>query len=238
MKNLFSKIGLGIIAICLVVSCSQDELSMNNNELLSEIPQSLQPYVDHDNQLLPFAKALYNAMNASPALRKIIKNESLKKFNKEYEILYQFIKDERVENGLSVRELLLKYFNNAEILSAIEAKHPTLTIHIPILPAETFSAEIWNTNKQVPAVAIHSSIGLDPIIVSEKGKYAKNSDEFKIKTGHVPGFPVIVLKDNQRVVVSNNTSSKYSSLNNRNSDYVFDFIDDCFDGSIKDKKMK
>ena len=217
------------------VSCTHDELSMNNDDGLYDNQQA-GLFSNNPEPLLPFAKALYSAMKESPELRNMIKSEAQERFNKEYELLYQFIKEEKVENGLSVRELLLKYFEKEENLSTIEAKHPTLTIHIPILPENTFSADIWNTIEQVPAVAIHPSEGFNPVIVSEKGQYVKNSDEFVIKSGHVPGFPVLVLKDNSRVVVSNNTSSRYPSLNNRNSDYVFDFIDDYFDGSVKDKE--
>ena len=233
MKDLFKTIGSGIIAICFF-SCSEGELSFNSKFSSDELQLSQFNTVE-TKQLLPFAKALHSAMKESPALRKMIKNEALKRFNKEYELLYQFIKDEEVENELSVRELLLKYFNDTESLLAIETQHPTLTIHIPILPENSFSADIWNTIEQVPAVAIHSSEGLNPIIVSEKGQYVKNSDVFVIESGSVPGFPVLVLKDNPRVVVSNNASSRYPSLNNRNSDYVFDFIDDYFDGSIEEE---
>jgi len=220
-----------LLAVCFV-SCSIDELFSNNNTSFSEAKY----YTDIDAQLLPFAKALYGAMKESPALRELIKNKSLEKFNKEYEVLYQFIKDEKVENGLTVRGLLLKHLKNEERLAAIEALHPALTVHIPILPAGSFSAEIWNTREQIPAVAIQSCYGFDPVIVSEKGKYVKNKDVFMIEGGHIPAFPVLVLKDNERVVVTKNATSKYSSLNNRNSNYVFDFIDDYFDGSVEDKE--
>ena len=92
MKHLIHKIGLGIIAICLV-SCTVDELS----EFSSKDSQLSQSYTDETKQLLPFAKALCGAMKKSPELRELIKNKSLQQFNKEYEVLYQFIKDERVE---------------------------------------------------------------------------------------------------------------------------------------------
>ena len=216
-------------------SCSQDELSQNNSGLLSAERQFNQSTLDNNDALLPFAKALYYAMKESPKLREMIKKESLEKFNKEYETLYQFIKDEKVENGLSVRDLLLKYFNNEESLAAIESNHPTLTLHIPILPKGSFSAEIWNTKEQVPAVAIHPINCLNTILVAETGQYDNIKEEFVIEAGYIPAFPVVVLKDNNRVVVSQNVSSKYPALNNKSSDYVFDFIDDYFDGSIEEE---
>jgi len=227
---------IAILAVCFV-SCTQDELPVYNHEGLFD-NQQVGLYSDNDEPLLPFAKALYSAMKESPALRKMIKSEAQEKFNKEYETLYQFIKNERVENGLSVRELLLKYFENEESLSTIEAKHPTLTIHIPILPKGSFSADIWKANEQIPAVAIHPTKGVNVTLVADKGQYGNKSDEFVIEAGFSPAFPVVVLKDNNRVVVSQNASSRYSSLNNRSSDYVFDFIDDYFDGSIEEKESE
>ena len=234
MKNIRFLLFSGILAICFV-SCTKDDFLLTNDQLLTDQTQLSRAYTDEAKQLLPFAKALYGAMKESPALRELIKNESLAQFNREYETLYQFIKDEKVENGLSVRELLLKHFNNAASLADIEALHPTLTIHIPILPEGSFSAESWNTTAQVPAVAIHPTIGLNPIIVSAKGQYAQNKDEFVLEPGYIPGFPVVVLKDNARVIVTQPAdASKYPSLNNRNSDYLFAFIDDYFDGSLKE----
>ena len=214
-----------ILAVC-IVSCTMDDLFPTRNE---------KSYCENTDQLLPFAKALHSAMKDSPALRELIKKEALVRFNKEYEVLYQFIKEERVENGLSVRRLLLKYFENEAILASIEANHPALTIHIPILPEKSFSAEIWNTGVQVPAVAIYPIIhSLNTTVVARKGLYNNNSEVFEIDAARIPAFPVVVLKDNARVVVSRNASSRYASLNNKNSDYVFDFVDDYYDGSIPD----
>ena len=94
--------------------------------------------------LRAFGKALYGAMSESPMLRDIIKNEALKQFNKDYDVLYQFIKNNKIENGLTVRELLLKHFDDREILMRIEARCPTLTIFVPKLPEDSFSAENWD----------------------------------------------------------------------------------------------
>ena len=217
-----------ILTVC-IVSCTIDDLFSERKKI---------SYTENTAQLLPFAKALHNAMKDSPTLRELIKKEALLQFNKEYEVLYQFIKEERVENGLSVRRLLLKYIENEAILASIEANHPTLTIHIPILPERSFSAEIWNAGVQVPAVAIYPIIhSLNTTVVSRKGLYNNNSEVFEIDATRVPGFPVVVLKDNARVIVSQNASSRYASLNNKNSDYVFDFVDDYYDGSIPDTSL-
>ena len=93
----------------LFVSCSSDEQFQSYNESLLDVPQLNQLHqlnTDYNSTLLPFAKALYNAMKESQELRALIREESLEQLNKEYEVLYQFIKDEKIEGGLKVRELL------------------------------------------------------------------------------------------------------------------------------------
>ena len=236
-----------VLSVCLA-SCNQDNMNdlfesnnefKGNNEMLPEKISLLdEVYLKEPDAyfLRPFAKAFYNAMEESPVLREMIKTKALERFNKEYDVLYQFIKDEPVENGLTVRKLLLKHFESAEKLAAIEAKHPTLTIFVPQLPEDCFSAENWNTAEQIPAVAIHSTKQRHTCVISKYGFFDENSDEFVVESGFVPAFPVVVLKDNSRVVVSQNQRSQYESLNNKNSDYVFDFTNEFFDRSKEEEE--
>ena len=239
---------ISVLSVCFA-SCNQDSmdafLSNNelegNNEMLSEKKSLLdEVYLKEPDAdfLRPFAKALYKAMEESPMLREIIKTKALDKFNKEYDVLYQFIKDEPIEDGLTVRKLLSKHFENEEKLAAIEAKHPTLTIFVPQLPEDCFSAENWNTAEQVPAVAIHPTRQRNTVVISQYGFFDEKSDEFVLEAGLIPAFPVVVIKDNTRVVVSQNSRSQYESLNNKNSDYVFDFADEFYDGSKENSGLK
>ena len=101
-----------MFTVCFV-SCSKDELIKESNEMLPEEKISAvdEIYMSDPtaSTLRAFGKALYGAMSESPMLRDIIKNEALKQFNKDYDVLYQFIKNNKIENGLTVRELLLKH---------------------------------------------------------------------------------------------------------------------------------
>ena len=221
-----------ILTVCFT-SCNKEEF-IENNELAPEEAPSLAKVYSADvdaNTLRPFATALYDALKESPRLREIIKTESLKKFNKEYDVLYQFIKDEWVEDGLTVRQLLLKHFEDEAILANIEASHPTLTIFVPQLPENSFSAEIWNTMEQVPAVAIHSTKQAHTPIIADYGFFDENSNEFILQAGHIPAFPVVVIKDNARVVVAKNGETRSPALASKKGNFAFEFIDEFFDGS-------
>jgi hypothetical protein len=232
-KNLFLAV---ILTVCFV-SCTKDEFSNEGNEMLPVETSAVDVIYKADpdaNVLRSFGKALYESLIESPMLREIIKTKALEQFDRDYDVLYQIIKNEAVENGLTVRKLLLKHFENEDVLKQIETKHPTLTIFVPILPENSFSAEIWNTTEQIPAVAIRANHHNTPAI-GEYGFIDANSDEFAIEAGYIPAFPIVVIKDNERVAVAQNTVQTQSAIASKDSDFAFEFIDECFDGSKKEE---
>ena len=229
MKRIF--FFAAIAAICFV-SCNKDEIfterdngraTVSSTELLNEVFSA-----DREADMLrPFARALYNAMNESPMLRELIRTRALEKFNREYDVLYQFIKGELVENGLTVRQLLLTHFESEEVLAYIERNRPTLTIFVPQLPEGSFSAETWNTDEEVPFVALHITRHIHTPIIGDFGEYG---NEFLVKAEFIPGFPVVALRDNARVrVVEGSQRTRSAALDNPNSDFIFEFVDDFFD---------
>ena len=239
MKKIF--FCTAIIALSFI-SCSQDEIStererengrtaVSHAELLNEVFSA-----DREAEMLrPFARALYNAMSESPMLRELIRTRALEKFNREYDVLYQFIKDEVVENGLTVRQLLLTHFESEEALAYIERNRPTLTIFVPTLPEDSFSAELWNTNEEVPFVALDITRHIHTPIIGDFGEYG---DEFLVEAGFIPAFPVVALRDNARVrVVEGAQRTRSAALDNPKSDFVFEFVDDFFDGSKVDESI-
>ena len=231
-----------VVLTACFASCNREEVFTEESDEVLVLPEKklqVNEIYSADaavSLLRPFGKALYNAMNESPMLREMIKTKALEMFNKDYDVLYQFIKNEPVENGLTMRQLLLKYVESEESLIEIELRHPTLTIFVPQLPENSFSAELWNTAEQVPAVAIQTKHGHTPVI-SRYGFFDENSDEFVIEAGLIPAFPIVVIKDNKWVVVAQSSRTKYAALDNKNSDVAFDFIDDFFDGSKKEPEV-
>ncbi|MDR0333610.1 MAG: hypothetical protein LBI15_09120 [Dysgonamonadaceae bacterium] len=225
-----------IAAICFA-SCNNDDIFIETNEVTTDPIALLEEVYSADQEvemLRPFARALYNAMSESPILREILKTKALEQFNKEYDVLYQFIKDEPVENGLTVRQLLLTHFENEEMLADIERRRPTLTIFVPQLPEESFSAEIWNTAEEIPAVALHVTKHIHTPIFGDFGEYG---DEFVVESGLVPAFPVVVLKNNARVVVAEGSRTRFAALDNPNCDFVFEFTHEYFDNSEKEVQV-
>lgn len=218
-----------LTALC-INSCSKENLvqdeNQNNNNSEIEIVYNHKAKLKKD-----FAKALVHALADNTELRLFIKNEALKKFDHDYDILYHMVKDQKLSNGLSFKEILLKYFDNTSRLTEIEDNLPLLTIFVPELPENSFSAESWDVTAEIPEVAIRLTTSNHvPMFTTEK--------EYILKAGNIPGFPVVVIKENERLVVNNINSKSIkgingSALKSLNNDMEFRFLDDIFNNTVK-----
>jgi hypothetical protein len=140
-------------------------------------------------------------------------------FNKDYDVLYHLVKDkplngEYLKNSTMVsystfRELLLTYFDNESDLIEIENQLPLLTVFVPKLPENSFSAENWDVTDAInsPAVAVTMDAENDVPI------YFNNGESMVLDAIYIPDFPVVVLKDNERLI--SNTMNGYTSLETR-----------------------
>ena len=59
--------------------------------------------------------------------RNLIKNEALKMIDNDYDVLYQLVKDEMLEDNITFEQYIGKYIEMDKLLS-INEKFPTLTI--------------------------------------------------------------------------------------------------------------
>lgn len=174
-----------------------------------------------------FGKALAKALMENKEVRDFIKEQALKMFDHDYDVLYQMVKDERLSSDKTFREVLLTYFENPESLDAIEKQIPLLTIMVPELPEGSFSAYNWDTETEIPDVAIQvkSKEGI-PIMLA-------NGEEFIFPHNMIPGFSVVVVKDNERVTVKNGNNEVHKDGANATigayGDFTYEFTDANFD---------
>lgn len=210
-------IGIFIIPICFF-SCQDDFLEEQTNENTTTSPIEL---VDNNLQLKSeFAKALAFVLNEYQEVRSFIKNEALKKFDNDYDILYLLIKDEVLSCGLTFEEILLKHLN-PKVLSKIQEQIPTLTIFVPELPKNSFSAEIWDTDKDVPLVGIRVKYDNNVPLYDAMG------NKSTLPGDRIPAYPVLIIKENERVVANNEYS--LSKIKTRsNIEQKFAFLDPVF----------
>jgi hypothetical protein len=160
-----------------------------------------------------FGKALAKALAQSQDLRLFIKTEALKQVTKDYDVVYQVVKDQDISgnqrkgtNILTIRDILLPFFTNEAELTQIENALPLLTIFVPDLQEGSFSALNWDISTQIPFVGIRSYESDDVKIIKSTG------EQFILEAKYMPDFPIVVVKDNERVI-SNLSNAQYNSLN-------------------------
>lgn len=248
-KKLFKPFAWLTCITILATSCSSEDFTtpQAQNTLKAEIPfNSIK--MDENGQLkMKFAESLAKALFANKDLRRLVKEEALKQFDKDYDVIYQLVKNKRItptdytgkNNGKTDKSILSKssqastfrnailpFFKNEAELIEIEQKIPLLTIFVPELPLGYFSAENWDVNDetQVPDVAFRLNTTNDIPVIGREG------NNYVIEAELTPGFPIIVIKENERVRVKKNNSSV--AMNSKQA-YVgfedFEYIDDNFD---------
>lgn len=195
-NNLFVFLILSVFTI--TSSCKKQQSGVAGTD-----PEKLGMAKDNnlENKLF-FAKTLAKALEKEPALRVFIKNESLKKFDKDYDVFYQMVKDNQIDNE-TFEQKILKYSSSQDSFMNSINSLPLLTILVPELPE--FDANRWNTNTEIPAVAVAPKNGANKEKVI--AFYASNG-MFEIPVGLLPSFPTVVVKENERIITGNSIRLK------------------------------
>lgn len=163
-----------------------------------------------------FAKLLSKAASSSVEVRKFLKNEATKQFDNDYDVFYPMVKNKIVTDGKSFRDILLSYCNDPKELIEIEQSQLLLNILIPDMTLFwDFNAEKWDANNQEIVVMCRND---------ESATMYENGENIgQIEKGDIPGFPCLVVKNNERL--------KVKSVNTRSGEATYEFIGDAFDGS-------
>ena len=166
-----------------------------------------------------FSSALVKVLGQNEEVRSLIKEEALKQIDFDYDVLYCLIKDKQLKNGVTLEDYLEKYLTSDE-LKCIHKQLPTLTLFVPTLPENSFSVHSWNTIDELPAVAVKVSDNNDVKI------YYGNGETEVFPADIIPGFPVVVVKENERIVRNGEILSKTVSENIEETNLIF--VDEIF----------
>ena len=157
-----------------------------------------------------FAKVLSKAVFQSEEVRTFLKSEALAQFDNDHDIFYPFVKDKIVTGDRTFRDVLLSYCNNEDELIQIEESLLLLNILVPDLTwIGEFSAANWDIQDNEVVVICRDD---DDNTLYENGESIGN-----LPLNEVPGFPCLVIKNNERLKVSNSTTragyAKYEFIN-------------------------
>lgn len=221
----------------LVISFFLFFISCEKNTLNEEVKIDLQTELNLKTEIFTkaFAKALVNK-----ELRELIKTEAEKEFNSDYDILFQNIKNRQI-NGTTVISFISTYNDNKADLNSIVNEIPLLTIFVPHL--KNFTVRTWDVDTQIPIVT-YLPYDNSETSNSELIGFDFEGNTLKLEYIIEPSIPVLVIKENERLVINQtlknvNTSSSFVNENYslyKNIDGIdFYFLDKAFDKSANDK---
>ena len=199
---------------CVLMSSTIFLLSCNND--LNSPKSSLEeiPKLTNTEMKKEFGAALAKVLKDSPATRKLIKEEALKQIDYDYDVLYLLIKDCLLQDNMTLEQCLLEYIDEP-LLESIKTQIPNLTIFVPKLPENSFSAELWDVQRDIPYVGIQTSESNDIPVFDSTG------ESFLIEAQYIPAYPIVVIKENERIIVEKDVTKSTSNVS-------FLFIDDVF----------
>ena len=139
-QSLFLRIGFAMLVGVALLGCKK--LEPEQAKQPDNAAYSIETRNYHDQLKRQFGKALAPLLFEEEGVRSLIREEALKQFNNDYEVLYQMIKDRPVNGSKTFRDLLRERTGGSEsLLKEIEKQLPLLTIMVPELPNNSFSAE-------------------------------------------------------------------------------------------------
>lgn len=209
MKRIF----LTLIVVSTLFSCTNeiDEISPSPKEKQSVVESAKMKRSEAQKN---FAKLLSKAVYNNIDIRRFLKDEAIRQFDRDYDVFYPLVKNKIVSNDKTFREILLSYCEDETELSKIENTLPLLNILIPDLTfVSDFNADTWDiSDNEVPVS--YTMKGTGNVL------YANGDSVITLKSGEIPGFPVLVVKNNERMKISGQKS--------RSGELNYEFIDDIF----------
>lgn len=210
MKSI--KKSLLFVLLLFGAACSKESESIVSSSNLISNTESLGVYEKHFSEIL--SKAIYD----SEPMRSFIKNEAIKQFDNDFDVLYGMVKDKVVVEGRSFREILLQYCDSESQLEEIENALPLLNILVPDvswLSSDGFSANNWDTEDNEIVVTYREG--------NCNNEYFGNGEVVcELDENQIPAFPFLVVKNNERMMVSGITRSGFT----------YEFKNDAYNGLL------
>lgn len=216
------RIFLFIVVLCaFTFSCTGDLIENQSEQDLVTPSLEITSLTENDAKR-QFAEILSKAIYENIELRRFIKEKAIQQFDNDFDVFYPILKNEEVENNGTFRNILLKYTTEEE-LSNIERALPLLNIYVPDLSLFTnITPYNWDiADNQIPVTFKENQ-------TSKMALYFNGEKSGEIPQNSIPGFHLLVVKNNERVVPV--------SINTRGVANSYQFIDNAFDGTNSKQK--
>lgn len=208
---------LVLFVLFALISCSaKDEISLCEQENVKSENIGINQNAQRD-----FAIILSKAVEDNADLRMFLRDEAQKQFDNTYDVFYPYVRNSKVGEKSTFREILLNYTTEKE-LAGIERSLPLLNIAIPDLSMfDAFSVNEWD--------AYNDEIAVSYIEGNNNSVFYSNGDSvFSLPKGSLPAFPYMVVKNSDRLKVVDRGLTRSSNMD----DLQYDFVDDIFNKSL------
>lgn len=206
-------------SILSIVSCSHERY-----EILTESQPVEVSLCAREAALRDFAILLSKAVYNEPELRAFIKHEALKKYDKDYDVFYPWVKNEEVVSGRTLFDILSKYDSN-QSLDIIEQIVPMLTILVPDwtwVHENCFGPNKWNLTEDSVGVGYRTSSMKHEVFCNGVLDCVLDKLEF-------PSAPTLIVKENERMKIISST---------KGIGYIFDYSDPEYNGMNADNNIR
>jgi len=207
----------------LVLACHKQE----------EIPLNKSTETNKSVLMEQFSTCLAKALQEE-TFRAFIKKEASKQFDADYDILFNLSKHTTIDDEKTTLLSKLESYNTGELsIDEISELIPTINISIPDLTlARTYD---WNTNTEIPLVALYIKGNKQCKTFNQNGEQPAISAEYE------PINTTIVVRENERITaVQNNLKSTITNkkliLQENNINYYIDNISN--GGNLKQYSQK
>jgi len=204
------------ISVFFIISCQKfsPEIAISQNSF------------EEEKYLYEFSVGLSKAVANSEEIRSFIKRKAHEMIDRDYDVFYAFVKDEKINDSTTFKHALVRYFTDEETLNEIERQLPLLTIFVPDLSwikAGGFSPDLWDTSSP----EIVTTYMYDKVC-----KYVFYDGQFLTELeGAIPACASVIVKNNERIGYKQST---------KGSAPEYFFISEEFDGTkdlLKTKYM-
>ncbi|MBO0934890.1 hypothetical protein [Fibrella aquatilis] len=124
-------------------------------------------------------------------VRVLLKAEALKKFDGDYDILFQMVKDKKIKGNKSLFDAIAEKADMPGKFKSLSDDLPLLTFYVPTF----FSALKWDTKQQVPFIAVRDEDN-KLMLYNHKG------ESMELNPLEEPDVPMLVVKINDRVTTT------------------------------------
>jgi hypothetical protein len=176
-------------------------------------------HITESNNKIEIAKILAKAIH-DENLRKFIKEESLKKFDGDYDVLFQLVKDKKIDNKTSIYSYLSSFAKSPDEFKLIIENLPLLAVYVPTF----LSSNKWDTSVQIPIIAVRDK---DDRLIA----FNSEGESVELSPKEEPNIPILVVKISDKVVLEGpgNQKGNQSDKNNfifNNGQHSFYFLDE------------